>query len=76
MLYFGVSVGAFTFDPFGAAVVGLGVVSTAYLAEIYRAAIGAVHVGQWEAAEALSLDRLTTAFRIIGPQAVRVALPR
>ena len=36
LLKFGIQVGTFKFNPVGAAIVGLGVVSIAYLAEIYR----------------------------------------
>jgi len=75
IIYFGISIGAFKFGSLSGAIVGLGLVSSAYLAEVYRGALSSVHRGQWEASAALALSKRTTFTRIIGPQAVRVALP-
>lgn len=75
VIYFGVSVGAFQFEATTAAIVGLGLVSAAYMAEIYRGGISAVHTGQWEAGSALGVGRWATFSRIIGPQAFRVSVP-
>jgi len=58
-----------------AAIVALGLVSGAYLGEIYRAAIGAVPRGQWEAAAAIGLGGRTTLVRVVMPQSFRVAIP-
>lgn len=75
LLYFGVSIGTFRFDSLTAAVVGLGIISGAYLAEIYRGAFQTLASGQNEAAQALGFGRGTTFVRILAPQAVRTALP-
>ncbi|MCC2032640.1 amino acid ABC transporter permease [Microbacterium allomyrinae] len=75
ILYFGVSIGSWQFSSFQAAVIGLGVISSAYLAEIYRGALKGVGDGQWEAGHALGLNGSTMYASIIGPQALRVALP-
>ena len=75
IIYFGVRLGTFRFEPLPAAIVGLGLISSAYLAEVYRGAISSVHHGQWEASAALALTSITTVSRVVGPQAVRVALP-
>lgn len=75
LLYFGVSIGGFRFGSLAAAIIGLGIISSAYLAEIYRGGLAAVAGGQSEAAQALGLDRTTTFGRIIAPQALRTALP-
>ncbi|WP_323960441.1 ABC transporter permease subunit [Arthrobacter sp. JZ12] len=75
VIYFGVSIGAFQFDAISAAVVGLGLISAAYIAEIYRGGISAVHSGQWEAGSALGVGRWPIFSRIIGPQAFRVSVP-
>jgi polar amino acid transport system permease protein len=56
-------------------VIGLGLISAAHLAEIYRGSLLAVHRGQFEAAQALGLGRVTIYTKVIGPQAVRVAIP-
>jgi polar amino acid transport system substrate-binding protein len=62
-------------DAFTTAVVGFGLNYAAYEAEIYRAAVGAVPLGQWEAAAALSMSRVLTFRRVILPQALRIILP-
>lgn len=66
---------AYHIDAFTTAVVGLGLNYAAYEAEIYRAAIGAVPAGQWEAAASLGMSRALTFRRIILPQAIRIILP-
>ncbi|WP_194266072.1 amino acid ABC transporter permease [Arthrobacter yangruifuii] len=75
ILYYGVSLGALRMSALQAAVIGLGLVSAAYLAEIFRGAIGSVHQGQWEASSALGFRRGALWARIIGPQAWRTAIP-
>ena len=62
-------------SAFTAAVVGFGLNYGAYEAEIYRAGIGSIPVGQWEAAASLGMTRGLTFRRIILPQAIRVILP-
>ncbi|MCO4317392.1 amino acid ABC transporter permease [Phyllobacterium sp. 21LDTY02-6] len=47
----------------------------AFLAEIFRAGIEAVPVGQLEAAKALGLKRYQRFRRIVAPQALRIILP-
>jgi polar amino acid transport system permease protein len=56
-------------------VFALGLHYSTYIAEVYRAGIESVPVGQWEAATALSLNRTVTWRRIVLPQAVRTVLP-
>jgi polar amino acid transport system permease protein len=75
IVFFGIGSGALRLSPFAAAVIGLGLISAAHLAEIYRGSLLAVHRGQFEAAKALGLGRVTTYTTIIGPQALRVAIP-
>lgn len=75
LLYFGVSIGALRFDSLSAAIVGLGIIASAYLAEIYRGGFATLPRGQSEAAAALGLTRTTTFGRVLAPQAVRTALP-
>ena len=62
-------------DAFTTAVVGFGLNYAAYEAEIYRAAVGAVPIGQWEAAASLGMTRVLTFRRVILPQALRIILP-
>lgn len=75
LLKFGIQFGTFKFSPVSAAVVGLGVVSMAYLAEIYRGGLQSVPRGQNEAADALGLARGTTFSRVMAPQAFRIVSP-
>ncbi|MGO1545190.1 MAG: amino acid ABC transporter permease [Gulosibacter sp.] len=75
LIYFGVQIGAIRFDSFAAAVIGLGLIACAYLAEIYRGAFITLPNGQKEAADALGLHGATTFTRILTPQAFRTALP-
>ena len=60
---------------FQAAILGLGVSSGAYKAEIIRAGIMAVDSGQREAADALAMTRTQSMRRIILPQGIRVMIP-
>ncbi len=62
-------------DPFLAAVIGFGLNYGAYEAEIYRAGISSIPIGQWEAAASLGMSAPLTFRRIILPQAIRVILP-
>jgi polar amino acid transport system permease protein len=75
IVFFGIGSGAIILSPFQAAVIGLGLISAAHLAEIYRGSLLAVNRGQFEASQALGLGRITTYVRVIGPQALRVAIP-
>lgn len=67
----------FSFKPsdFTAAVLAFGLNYAAYEAEIYRAGIGSIPVGQWEAAASLGMSRPLTFRRIVLPQAMRTILP-
>ncbi len=58
-----------------AGVIAFGLNYAAYEAEIYRAGIGSIPNGQWEAAAALGLSNPQAFRRIILPQAIRVILP-
>ncbi len=58
-----------------AAVLGFGLNYAAYESEIYRAGIGSIPAGQWEAAASLGMSRTLTFRRIVLPQAIRVILP-
>jgi polar amino acid transport system permease protein len=58
-----------------AGLLGLALSEGAYMAEIVRAGIQSIDVGQNEAAQALGMGRLLTMRRIILPQAMRVIVP-
>lgn len=62
-------------SPLATGIVGLGLHYSTYTAEVYRAGIEGVPVGQWEAATALSLPKTRTWTAVILPQAIRRVIP-
>lgn len=62
-------------EPFTAGIITFSLNTGAYASETIRAAISSVPTGQWEAGAAIGMTRLQTLWRIILPQALRVALP-
>ncbi len=62
-------------DAFWAALLAIGLQSGAYFAEVFRGAIVSVNRGQWEAARAIGMNRLTALRYVIMPQAVRRIIP-
>jgi polar amino acid transport system substrate-binding protein len=62
-------------NPWVAGIAGLAINYSAYEAEIYRAGLQAIPVGQMEAALALGMSRATALRRVIIPQAVRIVIP-
>jgi His/Glu/Gln/Arg/opine family amino acid ABC transporter permease subunit len=75
IIYFGLADLGLEFDPVTAAIVGLGINGAAYVGEIYRAGIEAIHRGQMEAALSLGMTPLRALRYIVLPQAVRIMLP-
>jgi polar amino acid transport system permease protein len=61
--------------PFSAAIMGLAFTESAYAAEMIRAGIQAVAVGQTEAGATLGMTRGQTLRRIVLPQALRIVIP-
>jgi His/Glu/Gln/Arg/opine family amino acid ABC transporter permease subunit len=75
VIYFGLPDVGLRPTPLHAAIIGLGLNGAAYLAEIYRAGIEAIHKGQLEAALSLGMTPAKAIGYIILPQAVRTMLP-
>jgi His/Glu/Gln/Arg/opine family amino acid ABC transporter permease subunit len=75
IIYFGLSDLGIDIPPIPAAIIGLGMNGAAYVAEIYRAGILAIHEGQFEAALTLGMRPADTMRFIILPQALRIMLP-
>jgi polar amino acid transport system permease protein/cystine transport system permease protein len=75
LLYFGVTFGHLRMTSLAAAIAGLGIISSAYLAEIYRGGFATLPRGQLEASRALGLSRRATFVRVLAPQALRTSLP-
>jgi His/Glu/Gln/Arg/opine family amino acid ABC transporter permease subunit len=75
-VYFGIAAAfKLDFDPITAGVISLTLLNSAYMAEIYRAAIQAIDPGQREAARSLGLGTIGTFVNVTFPQAWRIAIP-
>ncbi|MBV2143423.1 amino acid ABC transporter permease [Falsochrobactrum sp. TDYN1] len=75
VIFFGIGNDYVRISPFVAAVIGLGLIASAYMAEIYRGALLSIHPGQVEGAAALGIARFRIWIDVIVPQLLRVALP-
>jgi polar amino acid transport system permease protein len=64
-----------TLSAFTAGIIGLSIGYTAYLSEVFRAAILSIPRAQTEAASSLGMSYLQTMTKVILPQAGRLALP-
>jgi polar amino acid transport system permease protein len=62
-------------SAFQAGVIGLGFAYSCYLAEVFRSGIEAVDPGQVEAAQSLGMARALILWRVVLPQAFKIALP-
>lgn len=62
-------------EPFTAGIITFSLNTGAYASETIRAAINSVPQGQWEAGMSMGMSKLRTFWRVILPQAFRVALP-
>lgn len=65
----------FSLSPFLTGALALGLHYSTYASEVYRAGIGSVPRGQWEAAHALNLGPVRAYFRVILPQALPPVVP-
>lgn len=65
----------FNINKVVAAVIGFGINSGAYVAEIFRSGIMSIDAGQMEAGRSLGLSYGQTMWRIIMPQAIKNVLP-
>jgi polar amino acid transport system permease protein len=74
-IYYGLPSLGVTLDPFPAAVLGLGLNYSAYLAEIMRGAIESIEAGQMEAAKSLGMTYWQAMRRIIIPQTYKRLVP-
>jgi polar amino acid transport system permease protein len=75
IIFFGLGNGVIVLSSLQAAILGMGLVSTAYLAEIYRGGFLALSSGQQEASMALGMTRVDTLRYVLAPQVLRVSLP-
>lgn len=73
--YYGLPSAGIKLSPFQAAIIGLGLNSGAYMAEIIRGGILSIDKGQFEAAKALGFSYSETMRKIILPQTFKVIIP-
>ena len=75
LIYFGLAEIGFNLNAFSAAILGLGLRSAAYQAQIYRSAINSIPKGQMTAASSLGMSKLKAIRHIILPQVLRLSIP-
>lgn len=75
VIYFGLPTLGLKYSAFVSGSIGLVLFYGSYLSEIFRSAITGVDPGQGEAAQALGMKRVSIFVRVVGPQALRSALP-
>lgn len=63
------------FSPFLAAIIGIGLRSSAYQSQVFRGAIQSVSGSQMKAALSLGMNSIQAFRHVILPQAVRIAIP-
>lgn len=75
LVYFALPFVGIRLNSFTAAALALSLVFSSFTAEVFRAGIQAIPKGQLEAAEALGLPFRVTIWKVILPQALRIAIP-
>ena len=75
LAYFGIALFGINTSPWVAAALALTLYTSAFLTEIWRGCVAAIPRGQWEAARSLALDFSEQLRWVIGPQALRIAVP-
>jgi polar amino acid transport system permease protein len=75
LIYFGLPQIGINLNAFTAAVLGLGLRSSAYQAQIYRGAINSIPEGQIHAAYSLGMSKLKAIRHVIMPQMLRLSIP-
>ena len=75
LAYFGLALLGLDVPAWLAAALALTLYTSAFLAEIWRGCVDAIPKGQWEASAALALTLGEQLRHVIGPQALRIAVP-
>ncbi len=75
LIFYGLPSAGIVLDAFTAAVIGFTLNIGAYSSEIIRATLAAIPKGQWEAAYSIGMNWPQVMWRVILPQAARVAVP-
>src|SRR5260221_705428 len=75
LIYYGLPQFGIRLNPVPSALIGFSLSVGAYTSEILRAAISSIDLGQREAAMSMGMTRFQIMWRIVLPQAARLALP-
>ncbi len=75
LTYFGLALLGLKVSAWGAASLALTLYSSAFLCEIWRGCVNAIPKGQWEASASLALTLREQLRYVIGPQALKIAVP-
>ncbi|SEP02400.1 amino acid ABC transporter membrane protein, PAAT family [Salinihabitans flavidus] len=75
LIYYALPFLGIRLNGFASATLALGLVFSSFTAEVFRAGIQAIPKGQTEASEALGLSFGVTIWKVILPQAFRIAIP-
>ena len=75
LIYYALPFVGIRFSSFVSAMIALSLVFSAFTAEVMRSGIEAVPKGQFEAAAALGLHFRLTLYKVVLPQAMRIAIP-
>jgi polar amino acid transport system permease protein len=75
LTYFGLALFGINVSAWVAASLALTLYSSAYLTEIWRGCVNAIPRGQWEASGSLALSLAEQLRHVIGPQALKIAIP-
>ena len=75
LAYFGLALIGLNVSAWVAASLALTLYTSAFLTEIWRGCVNAIPRGQWEAADSLALSFGEKMRHVVGPQALRIAVP-
>ncbi len=75
LIFYGLPSAGIVLDTFTAAVIGFTLNIGAYSSEIIRATLAAIPKGQWDAAYSIGMNWPQVMWRVILPQAARIAVP-
>jgi polar amino acid transport system permease protein len=75
VIYFGLAAIGVRLSPLAAAILGLGLVGTAVLCDVFVAGLKCLHAGQREAALSVGMTPLQTLVHVLLPQMLRVTWP-
>jgi len=75
IVFYGFPALGISVDRYTAAILGLGLISSAYQSQILRSSVEAVTARQYEAALSIGLSKWEAYFSVIMPQALKLSIP-